>query len=83
MDENDFDTAVSDAAGDISVDNNTKTAEHILSHSLFQDFEAELAQRDEPEALQAHDDYDPDQFQTEIWDHTLEVFATLSAEGTL
>lgn len=83
MAEDEFDEAVNAAAGPVPLDNNTRTVEHILAHELFQDFAAELADRETPQATEARGDYDPQLFKDDVWDQTLDVFATLSAEGTL
>lgn len=81
--EDEFDTAVKTAAGPIPVDNNTRTVEHILAHPLFQDFAAELEARDEPLVTEAEAAYDAEAFKNDVWEQTLDVFAVLSAEGTL
>lgn len=78
-----FDAALSDAAGDIPVDNDTRTVEQILNHPLFEDFESELESREELRAIEERDDYDRETFHEEVWAATLEVFAELSAEETL
>lgn len=83
MDEEAFAEEVSKAAGDVPVTNETRTVEHVLAHPLFRDFAAELDDRDEPRAVEARDDYDPEWFQEAVWEHTLDVFATLAAEGSL
>lgn len=78
-----FEEAVAEAAGEVPFDNNTRTVEHILAHPLFQDFEAALDGRPEPLATEAREDYDPDDFKEDVWEHTLDIFATLSAEGSI
>ena len=83
MDESTFDAAVSKASGEFPVTNGTRTVEHILAHPLFRDFEAELDDREVPQAAEAREDYDPDQFRDDVWEHMVDVFARLSAEGSL
>ncbi len=83
LDEATFEEAVTEAAAGVPVDNNTRTVEHILAHPLFQDFEAELDEREQPRAVEAREDYEPEAFKEDVWEHTLDVFARLSAEGVL
>ncbi len=83
LDEQAFDEAVAEAAGEIPIENRTRTVEHILAHPLFEEFEAALEGREEPVATEERDDYDPETFKADVWEQTLEVFARLSAEGVL
>lgn len=45
-DEAAFAEALADASGDVPVENRTRSVEHVLSHPLFEDFEARLAERE-------------------------------------
>jgi exonuclease SbcD len=83
MDEAAFGEAVRERSGAIPVENRTRTVEHILSHPLFEAFQERLNARSELQAVEERTDYDPEQFQGEVWDATLSVFAELAAEGKL
>lgn len=84
-DENEYEQRLADASGDVPVDNRTRTVASILSHPLFEAFQAELEDRsrlradeiEEPEA------YELESFHGELRERTLEVFAELAAEGKL
>lgn len=82
-DETAFNDALVEASGDVPVENRTRTVQHVLSHPLFQRFQAALEERDELHAVEERDDYDVDAFQGDVWETALDVFAELSAEGEL
>jgi DNA repair exonuclease SbcCD nuclease subunit len=83
MGERAFNDALTDVSGDVPVENRTRTVEYILSHPLFETFQQRLEERDQLDAVEERDDYDVENFQDEIWEETLAVFADLSAEGKL
>jgi DNA repair exonuclease SbcCD nuclease subunit len=83
MDEASFDAAVRERSGDVAVDNRTRTVEQILTHPLFEAFQERLEKRTELHAVEERTDYDTDQFQDDVWEATLSVFAELASEGEL
>lgn len=83
MSEDEFADAVSNASDDITVSNQTRTVEHILTHPLFEAFQTRLDDRNKLQSIEERADYDIDRFQEDVWEETLEVFADLAAEGIL
>lgn len=72
VDEADFAASLADAAGDVSVDDCTTGVDAILSHPLFEDFAAKLAERDLDAALER-----------DVRERTIRAFSELASEGRL
>lgn len=73
MDEAAFNDALEDASRDIPVSNQTSLVDRVVTHPLYQSFEAKLEEREfEDEALE-----------DEIRDRTLRVFSELVSGGRL
>lgn len=83
MNEAAFGDAIQERSGGVPVENRTRTVEHILSHPLFEAFQDRLKERTQPQAVEERTDYEPEQFQNDVWEATLSVFAELAAEGKL
>lgn len=83
MDESAFQEALLEASDGVPIENDTRTVEHVLTHPLFQAFQAKLDERDELHAVTERDDYEVDSFQDDVWETTLDVFAKLVVEGDL
>lgn len=83
MDETAFNNALTEATGEVPLENTTRTVDHILSHPLFEDFQKRLDERDQLHAVEERDDYGVEAFQEDVWEATLEIFANLAAEGEL
>lgn len=81
-DETAFAAAVADAAGEVPVENDVRSAARYLDHPLYRDFEDRL---DPETALDAarREDYDPEQFAEDVREVVLAAMAELDAEGTL
>lgn len=71
-DEADFAASLAAASGDVPVENRTTSVDAILSHPLYRDFEARLAERDLDDDLAA-----------DVRDRTLRAFSELASEGRL
>ncbi len=83
-DEATFDAALSDAAGQVTYDNMTRTLAQLQAHPLFADVEAELADRDGPESDTLEGTYDDEAaFTTEVEHELLAAFSRLQAAGEL
>ena len=72
MDEEAFNEALVAAADPATVNDQTRSVDHVRSHPLFQDFETELASMDWDEETEAA-----------VTERTLEVFSRLAAGGDL
>lgn len=83
MDEAAFSQSLAAVSDDVPVENSTRTVEHILSHPLFETFQARLEERDQLQAEEVRDEYDVDRFQEDVWQDMLATFADLAAEGKL
>lgn len=83
MNEAAFRDALDDAADEVPVENGTRTVEHLLTHPLFEAFEERLAQRESLHAVETQVPSDVEEFQDDVWEETLAVFAELAAEGVL
>lgn len=71
-DEAAFAASLADASGDVAVHNRTTGVDAIVSHPLYEDFEATLAERDLDPALEA-----------DVRERTIRAFSELAAEGRL
>ena len=81
-DEAAFASALEDAAGNVPMENRTRSVAHLLEHPIYREFEARL---DADTALEAteRDDHDPDRLVEDARERVLAAMADLAAAGEL
>ncbi|AGN02120.1 DNA repair exonuclease [Salinarchaeum sp. Harcht-Bsk1] len=77
-----FAAELADAAGDVPLENRTRSVAHLLDHPIYREFEARI---DADTALDAteNEGHDPDQLLDDARERVLAAMADLAAEGEL
>jgi DNA repair exonuclease SbcCD nuclease subunit len=83
VDENEYETQLDEASGDVPLDNRTRTVAPILTHPLYERFREELTNRSQVHHVENPENYELDAFHSDLQERTLEVFAELAAEDRL